>query len=97
MKKRKLHIIDIDGAFQVSEEPEMEEVEYNIDIVREAILQLPEGYRVVLSMYLLEGYDHIEIGSVLGISESTSKSQYSRARKRLKEIILERKEEIYGG
>lgn len=96
LKKKKLHLVNIEGAYQLNEEPDMEKVEYNIDIVREAIMKLPEGYRVVLSMYLLEGYDHIEIGSVLGISESTSKSQYSRARKKLKEIILERKQEIYG-
>ena len=97
IKKKRIHVVDIDGAYQVSEEPPMDDVEYNMEIVRDAIMELPEGYRVVLSMYLLEGYDHIEIGSVLGISESTSKSQYSRARKKLKEIILERKEEIYGG
>ncbi|MEJ7662996.1 MAG: RNA polymerase sigma factor [Hymenobacter sp.] len=42
-----------------------------------------DGYRVVLSLYLLEGYDHLEIAGILGISESTSKSQYSRARQRL--------------
>jgi len=97
LKKKKLHLVNIEDAYQLKEEPDMEKVEYNIDIVREAILKLPEGYRVVLSMYLIEGYDHLEIGSVLGISESTSKSQYSRARKKLKEIILDRKQEIYGG
>ncbi len=97
MKKKRLHLVDMDDTHQFSTEPVMDEVEYNINAIREAIMELPEGYRIVLTMYLLEGFDHSEIGSVLGISESTSKSQYSRARKKLKEIILERKKEIYGG
>jgi RNA polymerase sigma factor (sigma-70 family) len=97
LKKKKLHLVNIEDAYQLKDEPDMDHVEYNIDIIRTAIMDLPDGYRMVLSMYLLEGYDHSEIGSVLGISESTSKSQYSRARKKLKEIILERKQEIYEG
>jgi len=55
--------------------------------VKGAIQQLPNGYRVVFSLYLLEGYDHKEIGEILGITESTSKSQYNRAKKKLKEIV----------
>jgi RNA polymerase sigma factor (sigma-70 family) len=55
--------------------------------VRKGIEALPEGYRLVLSLYLLEGYDHAEIGEILGISESTSKSQFNRAKKKLKEIL----------
>lgn len=65
-----------------------EEVEgITVDQVRLALEQLPEGYRVVFSLYLLEGYDHSEIAQILGISEATSKSQYSRARQRMKEIL----------
>ncbi|HEV7379345.1 MAG TPA: sigma-70 family RNA polymerase sigma factor, partial [Dyadobacter sp.] len=47
----------------------------------------PDGYRVVLSLYLFEGYDHEEIGEVLGISESTSRTQYMRAKKKLAEMM----------
>ncbi len=63
------------------------------DVLREqhlsfaAIAALPDGYRVVLSLYLLEGLDHEEISDVLGISVSTSKSQYHRARRKLKELL----------
>jgi DNA-directed RNA polymerase specialized sigma24 family protein len=49
---------------------------------------LPEGYRIIFSLYLLEGYDHTEISQIMEISESTSKSQYSRAKQRIKEIII---------
>lgn len=55
--------------------------------VHDSILQLPAGYREILSLYLLEGYDHVEISGILGISESTSKSQYSRAKQKVKQII----------
>lgn len=63
---------------------------YRADVLRRCIQNLPDGYRVVLTLYLLEGYDHLEIASILGISESTSKSQYSRARVRLRELAAER-------
>jgi RNA polymerase sigma-70 factor (ECF subfamily) len=55
--------------------------------VKEAINKLSDGYRIVLSLYLFEGYDHEEIGEILGISSSTSKSQYSRAKKRLRTML----------
>ena len=60
------------------------------DVLRRCIQDLPDGYRVVLSLYLLEGYDHLEIAGILGITESTSKSQYSRARVRLRELAAQR-------
>jgi len=58
-----------------------------VERVRNAVLKLPDGYRVVLSLYLFEGYDHEEIGEVLGISESTSRTQYMRAKRKLVEIM----------
>lgn len=42
--------------------------------------QLPDGYRVVFNMFAIEGYSHKEIADTLGVTENTSKSQYSRAR-----------------
>jgi RNA polymerase sigma-70 factor (ECF subfamily) len=48
---------------------------------------LPDRYRSVLSLYLLEGYDHGEIAEILGISESTSKSQFNRSKRKLREIL----------
>ena len=64
-----------------------QELMLQVENVRKAIQKLPDGFRVVFSLYLLEGYDHAEIGEILGISESTSKSQYNRAKKRLREIL----------
>ena len=56
--------------------------------VKKAVERLPDGYRVIFTLYLLEGYDHVEISEILGISESTSKSQYMRARHKVKELLL---------
>ncbi len=53
------------------------------------IQQLPPGYRAVFNLYAVEGYSHPEIGELLGISEGTSKSQYSRARLMLRTLIDE--------
>ena len=67
-----------------------EEGEYTVEMVREAIEELPNGFRTVLSLYLLEGYDHQEISEILDISESTSKTQFKRAKEKLRMIISER-------
>ncbi|WP_303311027.1 RNA polymerase sigma factor [Hymenobacter sp. BT730] len=57
------------------------------DIIR-LMHQLPLGYRTVLNLYAIEGYSHAEISDLLGISEGTSKSQLSRARRLLEERML---------
>ena len=60
-----------------------EEVDIRVEEVKEAINRLPDGYRIILSLYLLEGYDHDEIAEILKISSSTSRSQLSRAKQKL--------------
>jgi RNA polymerase sigma-70 factor (ECF subfamily) len=64
-----------------------EAIRFKADQVMRAMEKLPQGYRIVFSLYLLEGYDHGEIAEILGISESTSKSQFLRAKQKIKEII----------
>lgn len=61
--------------------------------VAACIGRLPDGYRTILNLYAVEGYSHAEIASHLGISENTSRSQYSRARGRLAELIAEQNRE----
>lgn len=60
------------------------------DDLKRAIDSLPEGYRVVLNLYAIEGYSHAEIGQMLGINETTSRSQYMRAKQRLAEMLKHR-------
>lgn len=83
------HETHADAAPPLDPDDEAEQ-HYRTDVLRRCIQELPDGYRVVLSLYLLEGYDHLEIAGILGISESTSKSQYSRARQRLRELAGQR-------
>lgn len=61
----------------------------SIEQIKKAMVQLPQGSRIIFSLYLLEGYDHREISSILNMSESNSKSQYMRAKRRIKEILIE--------
>ncbi|HLP95178.1 MAG TPA: sigma factor-like helix-turn-helix DNA-binding protein [Saprospiraceae bacterium] len=51
---------------------------------------LPDGYRVVINLYLIDGYEHHEIAELLGISIGTSKSQLSRAKRFLRNILHEK-------
>ena len=59
----------------------------DVDKIQKAIQKLPDGYRVVFTLYAMEGYDHEEIGSILGVTEATSKSQYSRAKAKLRDVL----------
>lgn len=88
LRKKKYLFSDIDDMQIVSDDDTNEDFP-NIDpaIVHKTIKTLPEKARVVLNLYLLEGYKHKEISNMLGISESTSKSQYQRAKHLLKEKL----------
>lgn len=91
IKKRKLSFESLDeGHVQIADEEESVELSYrdlSVDLVKQAMAQLPDGYRTVFSLYLFEGYDHQEIGQILSISEATSKSQFSRAKKKMRQIL----------
>ncbi len=90
LKKRRVELVYTDTSYDVMPEDDhvdYGEVQMEVQKVRKAVEQLPDGYRVIFSLYLLEGYDHREIAGILDISESTSKSQYLRAKKKIKEIL----------
>lgn len=53
------------------------------------ITRLPDGYRIVFNLYAIEGYNHKEIAELLGIQESTSRSQLVKARKMLQVMIID--------
>ena len=63
------------------------ERDINPGIIHDAIKELPEGCRVIFTLYQLEGYDHQEISDILGISVATSKSQYSRAKQKMRKLL----------
>jgi RNA polymerase sigma-70 factor (ECF subfamily) len=89
LKKRRMNLTEWDERTPEPQESQVDEAEqkYKVERIRNAIGELPDGYRTVLSLYLFEGYDHSEIGEILDISEATSKSQYSRARRRVREML----------
>lgn len=78
-----LHVVPAEN-----ESIDEEEMHLSVERVKKAMSRLPEGARVIFSLYLLEGYDHAEISEILHISESTSKTQFMRARQMVKEILL---------
>lgn len=90
LKRSRLRFEELDDKHQRIEEDAHEHHDMpglSVEVVKKALATLPDGYRVVFSLYLLEGYDHEEIAEILNISEATSKSQLHRAKKRLREII----------
>lgn len=91
LKKRREEAMPEHENFDVAEEEETIEYKEGLTVerVRTAIHQLPDGYRTVLSLYLLEGYDHQEIAEIMGITESTSKSQLNRAKSKLREFLTQ--------
>ncbi len=73
---------------------EMEE--FSIDDIQYLIDNLPDGYKMVFNLFAIEGYKHQEIATMLKISEGTSKSQLSHARKLLQNQIVELKKKLNG-
>jgi len=79
--------LSVNHVIPESDEPDEEEVAYSVKQIKEATLKLPTGYRVILSLYLFEGYDMEEIASILDIKPPSVRSQYLRAKRKLLEII----------
>ena len=75
-----IHVADDENDWMVSDEATVEEI-------ISAIEQLPENYKVVVQLFLLEGYDHQEISEVLDISESASRTNLHRGKAQLKESL----------
>ncbi|AYB33853.1 RNA polymerase sigma factor [Chryseolinea soli] len=91
LNKKKHEAIPDDEKWDVAEEEPPADYgnELTVDRVKRGIEQLPDGYRSVLSLYLLEGYDHQEIAEIMGITESTSKSQLNRAKSKLRQLLTQ--------
>lgn len=86
-KKLEFEELTDDASHPIDEQVDFSNQDLVIEQIKDGISQLPTGYRLVISLYLLEGFDHKEIAEVLDISVSTSKSQYNRAKRKLKENL----------
>lgn len=92
-RKVELALFDDLHRFDAIEETDNNEemVQLTVQGISKAMEKLPEGGRIIFSLYLFEGYDHGEIAQILNITESTSKSQFMRAKRRIIEILNEQK------
>ena len=88
LRKRKMELVPVD-EIDIAEavEDDHQDLQLQVDLVKKAIALLPDGYRLVLTLYLFEGYDHEEIAHILNISENTSRTQYMRAKQRLHRLL----------
>ena len=78
---------DVEVADSREDENYIQVLSTRVEEIRKAIHALPDNYRIILSLFLLEGYDHEEISQILNISYNLSRTRYSRARKKLLEYL----------
>ena len=95
LKRQRMSFVDMEVMADIPEENELNETEiwYTINMIKQTMQQLPDGYRTVLSLYLFEGYDHEEISQILGVAQSTVRTQYIRAKQKLLQLL--KKGEVY--
>jgi len=93
LKKRRLSFSDLEKETEeLAEENIVDESEIllTVESIKKAMSQLPDGYRAVLSLYLLEGYDHEEIADIMQVSQSTVRTQYKRGKQKLLQLLKRR-------
>ena len=83
--QKKIHYTEEEYFFEDSSDEINQH--FSVEQIQNLIDNLPDGYRMVFNLYAIEGYKHQEIATMLGISEGTSKSQLSHARKMLQQQI----------
>ena len=97
VKKNNFNHANIDDVTYSEEEANYEmEGDFSIDDIQLLIDNLPEGYKMIFNLYVVDGYKHNDIAELLNISEGTSKSQLSHARKMLQTQITELKNKNNG-
>ena len=92
LRKKKLVLDELVDDISENENERENEHDYSIEDIKKAIEELPQGYRVVFNLFMFEEYTHKQIAEMLEISESTAKSQLFKAKRKLKEILLQKKE-----
>ena len=95
LRKRRVEFEEITSEHPIYEEDNDNQPEYTVEEVKAAISQMSDGYRTILSLILLEGYDHEEVSEILGISNVTSRTQLSRAKQHLREFLIAKRKKQY--
>ena len=88
--KKHQNNVDVDSVSYLLDSDDYTIESINANDLLKIIHSIPEGYRVVFNLFAIEGYSHKEIAERLGVTESTSESQFSRARKMLRKILIEK-------
>jgi len=86
-KSRMFQTVEIDEVADVYEADEQMFAKYRQEALVQMLQKLPEGYRAVFNLYVMEGYSHKEIGELLGIKDSASRSQLTRAKAMLRKML----------
>lgn len=93
--KKRFHHSDVEEAGNVQQfEPDMLDT-LSAEELLSLVTQLPDGYKMVFNLYVIEGYTHKEIGEMLGITEGTSKSQLAKAKGLLKKNLQQLRKNSY--
>jgi len=91
LRKRKIAFEEVSSDLSVYDEEREDEPTFTVEEVKNAIYQLSDGYRTILSLLLLEGYDHEEVSEILGISNVTIRTQFCRAKQHLRELLIDKR------
>ncbi|MEJ8840864.1 RNA polymerase sigma factor [Lacibacter sp. H375] len=95
LKKQKLHVNGLEtDAENIADETVLEEDEvwYTVDSIKQAMQKLPDGYRTVLTLHLIEGFEQEEVAEMMKVAHSTVRTQYMRAKQKLLQLL---KQEVY--
>lgn len=84
LEENKLEIVDEKDEY-------IENVEYQVEEIKKGMNLLPEEHRVIISLFLFEGYDHDEIAQILAISNNASRTRFSRAKGKLIKVLAEQR------
>jgi RNA polymerase sigma-70 factor (ECF subfamily) len=93
LKKKKETVLFEENKVELEYEKDeyTENVEYRVEEIKKAMGLLPEEHRMIISLFLFEGYDHDEIAQILGISNNASRTRFSRAKGKLLRVLSEQR------
>lgn len=91
IRKRKIRFIELEPEWSLEEEEVVDEAafEFTIDAVNEAVAALPDGYRTIFNLFAIEDVPHAEIAQMLGMENTTVRTQYHRAKHRILDALKE--------
>lgn len=95
LKKQKLLLNSLESdAENIADESAVDEDEvwYSVDSIKQAMQKLPDGYRTVLTLHLIEGFEQEEVAEMMKVAHSTVRTQYMRAKQKLLQVL---KQEVY--